>query len=92
MSYVIKVWEAVGISRGGQPLAAEGMFLKSYDIDAHDGEGLATFTKHRAEAMHFDTHIEAWKLWKQQSKLKPLREDGKPNRPLTAYSIMVEEL
>ena len=37
--------------------------------------------------MKFADMSEAFECWKRQSTVCPLRADGKPNRPLTAFSI-----
>lgn len=44
------------------------------------------------DAIKFSSHAEAAELWKTQSKRTPFRPDGKPNRPLTAYSVSIREL
>jgi hypothetical protein len=72
-------------------------YLKAYDPDTHaPGEtyptGYSEWTDKPEEAMIFATHTEALALWKTQSKVSPLRPDGKPNRPLTAVTISVERL
>jgi hypothetical protein len=70
----------------------EGEYLKSFDPEAHDGRGEAMFTKHLKEAMVFTDAIEAIKTWQTQSKTRPLREDGKPNKPLTTFSASFENI
>lgn len=68
----------------------EGQYLKSYDPEAHDGRGDATFTRDRSEAMRFSDVVAALDLWKAVPKCRPLRPDGEPNRPLTAFSVLTE--
>lgn len=70
---------------------AAGMYLKSYDPDAMDGYGLATWTTDKGEALTFTGSKAAMKFWRQQSTVRPLRDDGHPNRPLTAYMITLEQ-
>ena len=65
-------------------------WLQSFDVDAHDGRGAATWVDDRADAMRFDTAAEAFTAWRTQSRVRPLRADGEPNRPLTAFTIAVE--
>jgi hypothetical protein len=73
-------------------------YLKSFDPDAHAPgmpaypTGDAEWTSVPGEAMIFPTHVEALMFWKTQSTIVPLRPDGKPNRPLTAFSVSVERL
>lgn len=74
----------------GNFCSAEGQYLKSYDPEAHGGRGDAEFTTDRSRAMVFADVGEALELWKAVPKRRPLREDGKPNRPLTAFSMVTE--
>lgn len=34
----------------------------------------------------------AMECWKTQSTVQPLRDDGQPNRPLTAYNVVIEKV
>lgn len=77
----------------------DGLYLAAYDPDWRpDGNpvpflsGLARWTDDIAEAMTFETTEEAFDLYLTQSTAVPRRADGRPNRPLTAYSILVEEV
>jgi hypothetical protein len=36
--------------------------------------------------------VEAHALWTAVSKEKPVREDGQPNRPLTAFNVSIERI
>lgn len=90
MKYVIRDW--------GFGTADESQMLKVADVNYRpDGRaiypcGFALWTKNVDEAMKFDSPVEAWEFWKQQSTLVPLRPDGEPNRPLTFFSVSVEPL
>lgn len=64
-------------------------YLKAFDVEAHDGRGECDATGDLAEAMVFDSYREASAAWQTQSVKRPLREDGQPNRPLTAFTIEV---
>ena len=75
----------------GIPTALDHTWLREYDPDAHGGRGVIRGTKNRAEAMQFAEAGDAMKLWRAQSRVRPLRPDGRPNRPLTAYTIEVCE-
>lgn len=57
-----------------------------------DRTGLADWTGNRAEAITFTSYAEAMEFWRQPSTVKPRRPDGKPNRPLTAYTVEVVPL
>lgn len=80
--------QVVGLASQAPGEEAE-MFVQSFDADAHDGMGQATLTPDRHEAKTFASKMDAFRFWMTQSTLRPTRDDGKPNRPLTAYSIEV---
>jgi hypothetical protein len=64
-----------------------GEYLKSYDPDGYDGVGSVAWTIKKEEAMKFVSAREALDCWRQTSKVRPVRRDGKPNRPLTATTV-----
>jgi hypothetical protein len=92
VKYVLRYAALPGTVLGPKGNVDEGDYLKSYDPDAHDGFGHSEWTSDPAEALTFDNATDALALWKQPSTVRPLRPDGKPNRPLTAVSITVERL
>lgn len=92
MSYGIRIVEAVGAVQVTEGSPRVGHWVKEYDPDAHGGQGFVDVTEDEGEALEFSTAAAAWDCWKQQSTIRPYREDGKPNRPLTAITVMVEEL
>jgi hypothetical protein len=67
-----------------------GAYLEWSDPDADYGMGDERWTNDLANAKRFKTFVEAMECWKAQSTVRPLRSDGKPNRPLTAYSVSPE--
>jgi len=74
-------------------LTEEGwLYLKSFDVDAHNGRGSVKLTGNKADALRFADVGEAMAAWKRQSKVVPFRDDGKPNRPLTAYHATFETI
>jgi hypothetical protein len=77
-------------------LVVEGVVVGNYlewsDPDANFGRGDDRWTRERAKAKRFPTVKAAMDCWKARSKLIPTRPDGQPNRPMTAYSITVEEI
>lgn len=85
MTYLIR---AVGFANG-TPCPHAGQYLQSFDHEAHGGIGFATFTNDPTKAMHFKTNIEALEFWRKVPNNKRLREDGKPNRPLTALTVTI---
>lgn len=63
-------------------------YFHAVDVDAREGFGLAELTGDIAKALTWPTAVAAIEAWQQQSTVKPLRlHDGKPNRPLTAYTV-----
>ena len=66
-----------------------GWYLAGYDADGNDGWGEAIWTEDPAEAIVFACATDAHACWTEQSRLRPLRPDGQPNRPLTALSVQV---
>jgi hypothetical protein len=67
-------------------------WLLRFDADAWSGRGVIKRTQDRAEAKRFASFSDVIECWKTQSTVRPLRPDGKPNRPLTAYSIEPVEI
>lgn len=72
----------------------DGQYLKEYDPnrDGQDPDGnpmlahLVT-TPDVAEAMHFDGVGELMRVWLAVDERHPVRDDGKLNRPLSAFSF-----
>lgn len=64
-----------------------GQYLQSYDPEARDGLGETRWTADPAKARLFDKAGDGFELWRTVSKTRPVRDDGKPNRPLSAHSI-----
>ncbi len=65
-------------------------WLRHFDPDAYDGRGSVQWTNDLGQARKFSDVAKAAKFYQQQSKVRPLREDGKPNRPLTGYTLALE--
>lgn len=73
------------IVNGGVPPV--GLYLERYDPEAHDGLGDAWWTETRAAAMVFADVRAALECWRTVPRCRPVRADGRPNRPLTAYTV-----
>jgi hypothetical protein len=72
-----------------------GHFVQAFDPDVHAPgihypTGFVHFTEERDLALHFKTLKEAAAFVRQPSKVTPLRPDGKPNRPLMFWSLIIE--
>lgn len=86
MSFVL-VCHGLATEGVESPPELAGQYLKSFDVNAHDGLGTAEWTVSVGQAMKFADLIEAVETWRTQSVVRPLRADGQPNRPLTAFSV-----
>lgn len=87
MSIVIR---AVGFANG-VPCPHAGQFLKSFDFEAEDGIGYGEFTTAIEQAKKFESAADAMIFWRTVVRCKPWREDGKPNRPLTALTVEIRD-
>ena len=67
-----------------------GCYLASYDPEADDGNGMARWTPDPAQALTFATAEDAVACYRAVPSNRPLRPDGKPNRPLTMFSVMFD--
>lgn len=85
-----KVIVALGFANG-VPCPHAGQYLESFDFDAHDGIGEGAFTRDPRRAMLFDDAHAAFAFWRTVSTVRPIRGDGRPNRPLTALSVQVDD-
>lgn len=75
--------------RGKEPRM--GGYLKFYDPDGNDGAGAWEFTDDKSQAITFIDSGAAHECWRQVSKRRPVRLDGKPNRPLTQFNVSIED-
>jgi len=68
-----------------------GRYLRAYNPDHAEGRGLVVATNDLGLALRFDGFLEAMEEWKRPSTVHPIRlSDGKPNRPMTAWSVTPE--
>lgn len=75
-----------GLPNGGAT-PYDGQYLESFDFEAHDGRGDITTTDDLRKAKRFKTAMDAIRFAMTSPQCKPLREDGKENRPLTATNL-----
>jgi hypothetical protein len=84
---------AVALAMGAiKNTIVKGDYLEWSDPDARDGRGDDRWTTDLAKAKKFATFMDAMECWKAQSTVVPFRPDGKPNRPMTAYSVTPEKI
>lgn len=80
------------VQRGGVKYTG---FVKSYDPDASPNvypTGVATFTDEPRSALTFKRPEDALAFMNQVSATVPLRPDGKPNRPIRAFTLEVARI
>lgn len=65
----------------------EGQYVKTYQASGGFGRGFLEVTDDIAKALQFDNTVDALECWRAVSTTHPLRPDGKPNRPLTAFTV-----
>jgi hypothetical protein len=83
---VVLIAKADG-STDGLPV---GCYLAYYDPEANDGHGAAEWTDDPARAMTFPGIIAAHTCYSAVPHSRPVRPDGKPNRPLTMFAVMFD--
>ena len=59
-----------------------GCYLASFEPEAGDGNGAASWTDDPTHAMTFETAEAAAACYRTVPHNRPLRPDGKPNRPI----------
>lgn len=88
----IKCLGIAGTITHGDDSAPYGQWLLSYDPEAYDGHGWAEWTDEPSYARGFVSTAEALAFYQAVPMALPVREDGKPNRPLLAFTVSVERL
>lgn len=89
MSVIIRI-EWLGGHVGSASIHT-GQYVVSFDPDAYDGRGYLVTTKDKRKALRFDSPSAAMTFYQRQSTVHPLRKsDGRPNRPLTAFTVTLE--
>jgi hypothetical protein len=78
----------------GHSTPFDGKYLMEYDADRPgldpDGNPMLVHivcTDDPMKAIQFHNLMEYHALWTKTPKRQPIRPDGKPNRPLTAFSV-----
>ena len=92
MSYGIRFMAMAGAVSVPAMDPPEGAWLEAYDPEAFGGRGAAHWNMDPKRAMQFEDHAKAFALWRTVPRSKPRRPDGKPNRPLTAFTVSIEVL
>jgi hypothetical protein len=71
---------------------ADGKYLRAMDFEGRGGRGTIGVTPNLDEAMKFEDAGVAMQYWRTRSKTVPTRPDGKPNRPLTAFTVEITKI
>ena len=79
----------VGTAFGAFPPGTPTLLVSGFDPDAKAGFGAISMTNDPDLALRFPSVGEATEFYRRQSKTRPFRPDGEPNRPMTAFSIEV---
>jgi len=92
MSVILRV----ECSSNGLPTPFDGLYVKEYDPER---DGIApggrlmvchlVCTDNPSDALEFDSVSDAIAMWRRVCLREPTRPDGKPNRPLTHFSVSV---
>lgn len=74
----------------GVPTPDDGRYVVEYDPAILPGDTVHLVTTHDIHAAkHFATAPEAFECWRAVAPNMPVRPDGQPNRPLTAYTVEI---
>lgn len=76
----------------GKPCPHAGMWVEKFDHEYNDGQGHGVFTTFRDKALTFKSGADALDFYRRQSRVRPLRPDGKPNRPMTGLTVLIGEV
>lgn len=88
MKYALRYEAPAGLIETGY-LPPVGAWLESYDPEAFDGRGHVKWTTDPQKAARFPSQEAAWRAWHGSPRCKPVRADGRPNKPLTAYTMSI---
>lgn len=92
MSYGMRIVGLTGHAVHGGDQVPEGFWVSSYDPEANDGQGDVSWTADPAAALRFDRAGDAMVAWRAVPTARPVRPDGLPNRPLTAFTVEILEI
>jgi len=69
-----------------------GQYVVQFDHDAGRGRGFLDCRPELVYALRFPDAAAAMEFWRRDSRLRPVRPDGQPNRPLTAYTVEIVDV
>ena len=75
----------------GSPSAYDETYLTRFDfLTTAADEAILESTPDISKARRFPDMLTAMQAWRVVDPRAPLRADGKPNRPLTAFSVTIQ--
>lgn len=80
------ILQLIGLANGAVS-DFDGEYVCGLDPDFMNGLGKVDSTPEITDAKIFPDLVSAMAFWKTTSTVRPIREDGKPNRPLTAFTV-----
>ena len=86
----IKGWGPIGPTIKKHLGKINGEYVKKYEPEAFDGYGDVVFTDRKEEALTFETFTDAYLFVGQIPNNRPVRDDGQPNRPISAFTLEVK--
>ncbi len=86
----MKVIQIIGLANGMDSGGAEGQYVHRYNPDGNMGRGDLILTHDKSKAKRYMDFKQATDDWRRISTTHPVRHDGKPNRPMTAFTIQVK--
>lgn len=76
----------IGLANGEKSeFGFEGQYIVK-----HEPPFIFETTWYKFEAKQFPSAVEAVEYWQAVDPTNPIRPDGKPNRPLTAFTVEIE--
>lgn len=71
------------------PCPEAGAFVVEMDLEARHGFGELQVTRDARQAKVFANPAEALEYYQRVPVCRPHRDDGRPNKPLTAYTVEI---
>lgn len=87
--YVLRIIGLQGKMMDPHAESPIGKFITGFRPLAYDGLGEVLFSPNLPDALAFETADEAIGYYRQVPRHRPVKPDGKPNRPLTAFTVEV---
>ena len=87
---ILVIMGLAGTVMSGQTLEPGEHYVKDWQVDAIDGAGLV-LTQEPSEAKIYRDAREAYLAWRAVPARHPTRFDGRPNRPLTAFTVEIRD-